>query len=124
MRVDFGSRYSTARTRILGYLSDLEWHTHRELAHIGGNRYGARLGELRRLGYLIESRDIEDGHGKRYRLQALEPAARRAKRVKLLIPERDAEKLVPLAQIHGLSPAARDAIDDALASYRANRSKL
>ena len=121
MRVDFGSRYSTARTRILGYLSDLEWHSHRELAHIGGNRYGARLGELRRLGYLIASRDIADGHGKRYRLEALEPGARRAKRVKMLLSERDAEKV---QQVPGLSPAGRDAIDDALASYRANRSKL
>ena len=124
MRVDFGSRYSTARTRILGYLSDLEWHSHRELAHIGGNRYGARLGELRRLGYLIESRDIVDGHGKWYRLQALEPSVRRTKRVKVLLSERDAEMVQQVAQIHGLSSAGRDAIDDALASYRANRSKL
>ena len=121
MKADFGSRYSTARTRILGYLSDLKWHTHRELAHIGGNRYGARLGELRRLGYLIESRDIVDGHGKRYRLQALEPSMRKPKRVKMLLSERDAEMV---AQVPGLSPAGRDAIDDALASYRANRTKL
>lgn len=115
---DFGTKYATARDRVYGLLSDLGWHTWRELEAVGGVRYGARLLELRRLGYLFETADLEDGQ--RYRLKSLERAAPQPKRVKVLLEEADAESLYR----GEVSVTAAMAVSVALASFRANRGKL
>jgi hypothetical protein len=118
--VDFAEKYQTARMRVFAVLSDLAWHDWRELEKVGGIRYGARLLELRRLGYLIETADLEDG--KRYRLKALERVAPQKKKVKVLLEEGDAEALLSLGLF--LTPGGRLALTQALESYRVNKHKL
>ena len=109
----------TARGRLLKLLEDLGWHDHRDLERVAGNRYAARLLELKRLGYRIEDRSgTKDG--KAYRLLSREPSEPQGKRVKVFLDEADADALS-----HGrITAAAVDAVGLALASFRANRGKL
>jgi hypothetical protein len=116
---DYSTEYSTARARIYAKLSDLKWHSHRELGKIGGNRYGARIGELRRLGYLIQTVAVK-GDGRRYKLNSLERKAAIPKRVKVYLSLDDAQTIAAW----GLPPGAVAAVEAALESYHANRSKL
>lgn len=118
----FAERYKPAREQVLDLLSDLQWHSWRELRRVGGVRYGARVGELRDEGYHVESRKsalTEDG--KDYRLKWLAPGGVREPRVKVYLREQDAaamvqDGIVPLAACHGIA--------EALASFRSNRGKL
>jgi hypothetical protein len=117
LSIDYGRRYRTAREALLGLLWDLSWHRHEELARAAGVRYGARLLELRRLGYVLETEELEEG--KRYRLMSRERGAPQEKRVKCLLTEIDAESVV----VGAPTDEARRAVSDALGSFRSNRGK-
>lgn len=119
MSRDYGMDYTTARERVWALLRDLGWHTNAELREAGGVRYGARLLELKRLGYRIDAEELA-GHGRRYRLESLEPGLPQGKRVRVLLDEADAAALIDAAP----TLTARAALTDALGSYRANKGKL
>jgi hypothetical protein len=108
-----------ARGRLLELLSDLAWHHHTELETAArANRYGARLLELRRLGYEIESHELDVG--RRYRLVSTTPGAPQAKRVRLYLTAADA-----LSIVYGNpTPAVRCAVQAALESFAQNVEKL
>jgi hypothetical protein len=57
----------TPRFRILGSLIEArgQWVPHPQILDLGIAQYGARILELRRLGYVIENR-TEHGHGERH----------------------------------------------------------
>jgi len=121
MSVDHAVRHINARDRILNLLEDLEWHPHFELARVGQVRYSARVLELKRLGWQIESRTISTGtDGDEYRLVSRVRGQPQAKRVKVLMSEEDVITLLK----GELTLAAREALVDALASFKANKHKL
>jgi len=62
------------------------WVHGQMLSGIGGNRYGARLDELRAEGYVIESKSAGSGGWKLYRLGNPERQARREKRTSFDLP--------------------------------------
>lgn len=117
---DYGLKYETARDRVFALLADCRWHSRTELEHVAGNRYTARVLELRRLGYRISAVPQEDGDGKAYRLESTELGSPQPKRVKVLMDEEDAAQLVAGT----VSDGARAAVGDALGSFRENRTKL
>jgi hypothetical protein len=119
MSTDYGEKYETTRDKILRLLSDLEWHSWKELRAVGGVRYGARVRELLRLGYRLKTADRDD-HGKNYCLEALEPSLPAGKQVKIYMDERDVEVLVS----GFVTTGAKSAAEDALESFRFNRNKL
>jgi hypothetical protein len=118
--VNFGQKYETARERLFLLLCDLAWHTHRECDQASGNRYTARMLELRRLGYAIDSEPIAEGEGKRYRLVSLERTKPQTKRVKIFLEEDDAQQIV----LGEITLGAHAATKRALRSFRANKDKL
>ena len=120
MTEDFGKRYGSARTRVFDILKDLAWHDRKELETVAGNRYAARVHELRRRGYVVEVRSSTTGEGQAYRLASTTPGAPPAKRVKVYVCEEDAAQLL----LGVVSASARDAIGRALRSFRINRDKL
>ncbi len=61
-------RLNAAARRVLAYLQAHEWATNGELAQIGGLRFGGRLWELRRDGWVIEDQRPVSGGTWRYRL--------------------------------------------------------
>ena len=119
MGIDYAERFATARGRIFELLRDQQWHSWRELRKVGGVRYSARLLELKRLGYPVDSDTWEQG--RTYRLAALEPGEPQRKRVKVFLEELDVVRMVD-----GYPPNARAsrALARALDSFRANRGKL
>lgn len=123
MSRDYGVINLSKREALLRLLSDLGWHEHHELSRVGGVRYGARLLELKRLGYTIESREAAhpDEQGKAYRLMSPLPGVPKKKLVRVYLREDDACGLVST----GL-PNLRvlDAVEAALESFVANRDKL
>lgn len=119
MSRDYGSINSTKRDAVLKLLSDLQWHPHQQLAGVGGVRYGARVLELRRLGYRIEVMDTEP-QGRTYRLHSMSRGTPQAKKVKIYLHEDDA---AALAMGHATSRAV-DAAREALATFRTNKHKL
>lgn len=120
MSTDYAEQYQTARGRIFDLLSDLEWHSWRELKRIGGVRYSARLLELKRLGYAVDS-DSEAPDGRIYRLQSLAKGAPKGKRVKVFLEESD---VIALLEKGTLTKRAQKTLTDALGSFQANRWKL
>lgn len=121
MSADHALRHGSQRERVFALLSDLQWHAHYELASVGGNRYTARILELKRLGYIVESKhEKKDADGKRYRLLSLLPSHPQPKRVKVFLDEHDARQLMSGI----VQPAAIAALRQALASFEANRDKL
>lgn len=102
-------------------LSDLHWHSARELHHTGGVRYGARLLELKRLGYQFEDREVEGENYKYYRLMSLTRGAPQAKQVKVFLNEEDARLLV---EENCMTGSAEKAVRDAYGSFLTNKSKL
>jgi hypothetical protein len=119
MSTDFAEINKTKRQRVLELLNDLQWHTHVELQVVGGVRYGARLLELKRLGYLIDDQSLEP-QGKRYRLASTVRGVPQEKRVKVFLTKEDAQNL-----LEGVVTAeATLAVRDALSSYLANEHKL
>jgi len=119
MSVDHAALHTTARERLLAYLLDLQWHAASDLGVVAGNRYAARLLELRRLGYAIETRPAT-GDGKSYRLTSRTRGPMLGKKVKIFLEESDAAALLDGV----VTMPATASITDALASFRANRAKL
>jgi len=117
---DHAREFANARSRLLVAMSDLAWHTRQELEAIAGNRYGARLRELKRLGYVFEDRELGERDGKDYRLASAAPASPRGKRVRVYLEEADAADLLG----GRISMFARAEVQGALASYRANKGRL
>jgi hypothetical protein len=115
--VDYAEKHASMRERVLELLADCEWHTHREL-HSLCNRYGARIAELRGLGYVVETEDLDAG--KRYRLVSLDRSGRKQKRVRVYLDERDVVELLK----GRLTLFSRAALEDALGSFRQNKERL
>lgn len=118
MAHNYGVKFKSARERLFDLLSDLRWHTHKEMEAVSGNRYAARLLELKREGYVIESRAIPDG--KEHRLKSRQKGPPQPKRVKVFLNEHDAAALTQ----GKVTPAAQKAVTSALASFRVNKGKL
>jgi len=118
---DYGKKYKTLRDTLLALLWDCDWHGHTACLGAGGNRFSARLLELKRLGYQIESREAASGHGKDYRLISQKVGAPQGKKVKVFLTESDADEIVHQGV---LTTAARKAVKDALGSFQANKDKL
>ncbi len=122
MAIDYGAINVTKREALFGLLADGEWHSHVEIAGVAGVRYSARILELKRLGYMIDSEDSHDGEqGKRYRMLSTTPGLGKAKRVKVYLEEPDVLDMVERGIV---PPAARAALEDAHASFNTNRDKL
>jgi hypothetical protein len=122
MSVDFGAVKRPARERLLLLLNDLAWHEYSELQHAAGVRYGARVLELKRLGYQIRTEGKKE-NGLRYRLVSNVPGAAQGKRVKVLLREADAELLYAFAVEKEMIPAVI-ALAEALGTFKENRGKL
>ncbi len=116
--IDYAEKYAPARARMLKAMCDLQWRTCKDLEELAGNRYGARLRELKRQGYIFEDREIEDG--KAYRLISAVPSSPREKRVRVYLEERDAAALLS----GEVSLFARKDVAGALDRFRANKGKL
>jgi len=119
MSENYGRKYTTARYRLFGLLRDLAWHSRVQLENVAGVRYGARILELKREGYAIETKKWDE-HGKAYRLVSLEKGEPQLKRVKAFFVPTDAELLV----LGEVTATARSAVREALASFRENAGKL
>lgn len=123
--MDYADKKRPQREEVLRVLSDLEWHPYLDLHAVGGVRYSARLLELKRLGYEIEHRTVKGDTGRDYRLKSLTPGTPKQKLVKVFLTEQQAEAIV---RDPGRWPPelldARNAVGDALRSFRTNRHKL
>jgi len=118
---DYGKKYGSAREALLDRMSDCVWHSWKELEAVAGNRYAARMLELRRLGYQIEDRSgVAHPDGKDYRLISVVPGPPKKKQVKVFLDEYDAQAAV----LGNLTSTARTAVKDALGSFMANKDKL
>lgn len=123
MSTDFAKVKAPARERLFLLLSDLDWHGYEELHQTGGVRYSARLLELKRLGYSIETAG-EKEQGLKYRLTSHDRGKPKSKRVKVFLLESDARTLLGVAsREHGLADA-KASLEDAINSFEANRYKL
>ena len=116
--VDYATKYAGARQRLLVAMSDLRWRSCKEMEELAGNRYGARIRELRRLGYVIEDRDEDDG--KSYRLVSAAPSSPRGKKVRVYLEECDAADLVR----GRVTLFAQAEVAGALGRFRANKERL
>lgn len=122
MSVDYGKVNTSKRAALFTLLSDCEWHVHHELARVGGVRYSARVLEIKRLGYCIESDEMTDGEqGKRYRMPTTERGEVKPKKVKAYLAEEDVQVMVETGYV---PPLARDTLTDALGSFVTNRDRL
>lgn len=92
--MDYADKKRPQREKVLQVLSDLQWHPYMDLAAVGGVRYGARLLELKRLGYEIEDRNVKGDIGKDYRLKRLRPGMPKQKLVKVFLMEDEAQAIV------------------------------
>ncbi len=117
-RIDFAIKFRSARDALFSLLYDCSWHGYKELRAVAGLRYGARLLELKRLGYLIETQPMETGQ--EYRLISLYRGEPQEKRVKCFLTEQEAVSIGRGVPTHGAVMRVRDALD----SFRANREKL
>ena len=120
MSADYAEVNETQRARLFHLLSDGGWHLHSALAKVAGVRYGARVRELRRQGYVVETADIAGEQGKVYRMPSTDMGAAAPKRVKVLLEETDV-----LSMLRGyVPPSAQKALADAHGSLDTNREKL
>lgn len=110
---------ASQRDRLYTLLHDLLWHPWPELAEAGGRRYGARLLELRRLGYEISSR-AHPGGGKEYRLNSREPGPKHERRVRVLLTEKEIRALLTGEP----TSVTRSTLEKALARFRYNKHNL
>ena len=118
---DYGKKYKTLRDALLALLWDGVWHTHKECVRVANPRFSARLLELKRIGYQIESRESPSGHGKNYRLISRKIGVPQGKNVKVFLTESDAEEITENGI---LTTAAQEAVKEALLSFQANKDKL
>lgn len=119
--VDFAKVKRPARERVRILLSDLRWHSYAELHTVGGIRYSARLLELKRLGYDIDTVGDKEV-GLRYRLISNTPGKPQEKRVKVFLTRADAAILLLVAKQS--MPDAAEEIEGALRSFDMNAHKL
>ena len=119
---DFAKTHKTKRSKLLNLLWDLDWHHHTELS-VAGVRYSARLLELKRLGYTIETKPNLHTHGNYYRLVSHEQSLPQERQVKVFLDPSDVAYLLDWKSSH-LRPTARKQLSDALARYKANITKL
>lgn len=119
MSTDFGTEKVNLREALLRLLSDRNWHTHIEML-VGGVRYSARLLELKRLGYKIQS-EGKAVSGKRYRLLSNKPGRPQGKKVKVYLDESDARAIVNNRTV---TNRTYQAVNDALGSFLFNKNKL
>lgn len=120
MSKDHAEVHVSKRQALFTFLSDLQWHYHYDLARVAGVRYSARILELKRLGFRVESKECEVGQGKMYRMPTTRVGDRKMKRVKVFLEEEDV-----LAMVAGHVPSsARAALRDAHGSFDTNREKL
>ncbi len=118
--IDWAPAKVNFRQAVLGLLSDLRWHTNRELAYIGGNRYGGRIQELRDDGWAIADRWLPNRTlGKEYRLTSLATGPRRVRRVKVYLTIEDARAITR----GEITPSARTAVREAAESFRARKGR-
>lgn len=121
MRKNYGVLHKSARDRLLDLLSDFEWHTYKECHLVGGVRYGARILELKRLGYKVEStEDPSAKDGNLYRLVSLEKGPPQEKQVKLFLTEKESRELLASS----LSSSIITKTGNALTSFIVNKHKL
>ena len=107
----------THQQNLLSLLLDGKWHSWRELSHIAGTRYNARLHELRCLGYSIVGRaSTVELNGKDYQLTCAEPQLNRNKLVKVYLNLSDAQKLLQGV----INNKALKAVQNAVDSYQRN----
>jgi hypothetical protein len=118
---NFGEDFASARQRILDELLSMQWRGWRYLERIGGIRYGARILELKRLGYKLEAAPTNDPHGKMYRLLSPDPGEPQLKQVKIYLPE---EYVIELLTEGKLRPEAEAIVAKALRIFQANKHKL
>ena len=121
MAVDMAAVKADNRTRVLELLESPRhsWKTRRQIERAGGNRYGARLHELKRLGYLIESRGNAYGpDGKEYKLTGKgEPIP---KMVRVYMTEADAIEL----EAGRTTTKAQASVASGLRKFRNHRNNL
>ena len=118
---DHATIKQSLRDRLLSLLWDQQWHPNWELAQFSGVRYGARVLELRRLGYVIETKDLAgDDLGKEYRLASRQTGTPQGKRVQVYLDEADAAALAS----GNVTRATQIIVTDALASFRARKTML
>lgn len=121
MSRDYAKQNETKREAVLRVLSDHEWHPHFDLAKVGGVRYSARILELKRLGYVIDSTDVAgSSQGKSYKLYPGHRAPQ-MKRVKVYLEEKDVRRII---DGKALSMKAYNSLLMALNSFKKNKSKL
>lgn len=122
--LDYAGNKRTQREEVLRVLSDLDWHPYMDLAAVGGVRYSARLLELKRLGYEVETRTVlgKGETGFDYKLKSLTPGIPQPKLVKVFLTEDEAQSIV--TDLPAKHAGARLAVNNALGSFRANRHKL
>jgi len=118
MSRDYAKENKSLRKDLLELLSNLDWHDNVNLAAAGGIRYGARLLELKRLGYRIEDEDIVKG--KRYRLKSLHRDQPQEKRIRIYVSKQEARDLIKGVVTTELSAA----VVTALSVFEANEHKL
>jgi hypothetical protein len=118
---NFGEDFAGTRQRILNELLSMQWRGWRYLKRIGGVRYGARILELKRLGYKFEDSPTNDPHGKMYRLLSPDPGEPQPKQVKIYLPE---EYVIELLTDRTLYPEAETIVAQALRIFQANKHKL
>ena len=118
MSTDFSIEKKPARERLLDLLWDKQWHTWAECRGVGGMRYSARMLELKRQGWVINSRG-SDSEGKDYRLVGRGPP--KAKKVRVFLEESEVQYLLARP---GLPLNLRASLTDAYGSFQANKGKL
>jgi hypothetical protein len=99
-----------AKSALLSLLEDQRWHPYFECEEVAGNRYGARMDELRKEGYQIESkayrpRQGKQGHGKQYCLSGKKLFGQ-GPRVRLDLELSEMELVIVMLG-HSLSPLAQ-----------------
>lgn len=124
MSIDWAKAKNNNRERLFMLLTDLKWHSHQACAREGGQRFAARMLELRKLGYTTEARPLPgtDGTaGNEYRLASLVRGAPPEKMVKVYLREQEVEAILRLP---GLLTPEKAKLTDALGSFRRNKHKL
>ena len=89
---DAGRRSS--RQGVFAVLADLKWHGGAELVRAGGNRYSARVDELRALGYEIDRRSTDAAEFDEYKLKSTTPGAARTQKVRVDFTEWELSQLM------------------------------
>lgn len=112
---DFHQAKKPQRERLLTLLRDKAWHSWRDLLAACGPRYGARILELKREGFVIESR-VGKAEGKDYRLVSWVKEDPPEPRVRVYLTPEDVRSILATS---ALSHEGRNALSAAL--KRSNR---